>query len=106
MRIRETLSFSNRLEVSVAAKIALRPVIVVRAKTVTSIFKRLIPLGVNLVTVIQPAPSMETLSVTLQMASATARQMSEVSFIRFMYNSFCNLPGNVLDCDSKLFFFC
>ena len=82
MQVERDFSFSNRLEVSAAAKIALRPVIVVRVKTVTSIFKRLIQLGVNPVTVIQPAHSMETLSVTLQKASATARLMSEVSFRR------------------------
>ena len=70
------------MEVSAVVKITLRPVIVVHVKTVTTIFKRLILLGVNLVTVIQPARSMGTLGVTLQMASATAKPMSEVSFSR------------------------
>ena len=81
MNERDFFTSSNRMEVSVAVKITLRLVIVVHVKTVTTIFKRLILLGVNLVTVIQPARSMETLGVILQMASATARPMSEVSLL-------------------------
>ena len=79
---RDVFTFSNRMEVSVAVKITLRLVIVVHVKTVTTIFKRLILLGVNHATVLQPAHSMETLGVTLQMASATARPMLGVSFSR------------------------